>query len=136
MREILFRGKRIDNGEWAYGVYYKQEFFYRGEEELHCIIPTKEALSNDLDLGYESVIPETVGQYTGLKDKNGKKIFEGDIVDVVYDIRHIVVSAISLGRFEVVFHDGCFMKKNQDGLSFFSPSDKCTVVGNIHEAQK
>ena len=71
MREILFRGKRVDNGTWAYG------------DLLHC--------DDEMEIDSESlgenggyIIPETVGQYTGLCDRNRKKIFEGDIVETKY----------------------------------------------------
>lgn len=71
MREIFFRGKSIINGEWHYG-YYIRRFD-------DCIIHSG-ILPND----YEIVKPETIGQYKGLTDKNGKKIFEGDIVRTKY----------------------------------------------------
>ena len=75
MREILFRGKRIDSGEWAEGYYVPMG-------EYHYILTGRLELVPYLDFEHFPVNPETVGRFSGLTDRNGVKIFEGDIVHV------------------------------------------------------
>lgn len=76
-REILFRGKSAVNGEWIEGYYVKTQV---GKNEVHCIVPFGRITDTIVDNGLYQILPATVGQYTGLTDKNGMRIFEGDII--------------------------------------------------------
>lgn len=122
MREILFRGKTL-TGLWFEGAYYKQEEFYGEKEDAHIIITSKETLYNNFALESHIVIPETVGQYTGLTDKNGTKIFEGDIVKGTFF------------GFPFTVEDYVFSIVWQEDVTGYRANyfENVEVIGNIHD---
>jgi len=119
MREILFRGKRMDNGEWVKG-------FYVCIPDTHYIMTGKfDSLTNGI-INSEAykVDPSTIGQFTGLEDKLGTKIFEGDVIDDL-GVEYIVVFDSDYAQFRGKF-DGW-------NAEISHIASRCEVIGNIHD---
>lgn len=127
MREYKFRGKRLHNGEWVFGWLYSIVPYGDYHERGFMI---KEDVGDD----YE-VDPSTVGQYTGLKDRNGKEIYEGDLHKIGSEFSEIGVVEYHEGTYFVIDKDieGQYLVCRQ--LYQELSGDKGEVIGNISENQ-
>lgn len=117
MREILFRGKRADNGEWVYGSLITERNMFDGNLMTMHIQDIEEPYDDNL------IDDETVGQFTGLTDKNGVRVFEGDIV-CIFDGEYfsgVVKYSNEQGSFTV------------DDTSLHYWVSDIEVIGNIHD---
>jgi hypothetical protein len=130
MREIIFRAKRKDNGEWVYGYYARFETI----REVFYVIYTDCAddYSGGLLAHCYDVKPETVGQYTGLTDKNGTKIFEGDIVKTKYG-RLCEVVWFSSNRYQSWGLKPLETKHRYPDAYDMWASNNLEVIGNIYD---
>ncbi|EFB6931243.1 hypothetical protein HGQ23_000505 [Listeria monocytogenes] len=124
MREIEFRGKRIDNGEWVYGNLMQFEdsvtFIFADERKGASTLTYAHFIINNM----HAIDEKTLGQYTGVKDKNGKKIFEGD---VGWDEHNECYGVVK-------FEEGKFLYAWENITEdLWEVADSIEIYGNIHE---
>lgn len=125
MREIKFRGKRLDNGEWIYGSLLVSHF--KDDKKERYFITQ---FSGNYTFEHE-VDPATVGQFTGLKDKSGREIWEDDVMRFITEFGETMTS-------EVAFMNGFFYVQGEDdddiyGITYAVESMNAEIIGNIHD---
>ncbi len=117
MREILFKAKRVDSGEWVEGYYIKARYHWHNHGKHEDWIVTGACANGGWFTihGRHAIRPETLCQFTGIYDKNGKRIWENDIVSAEYDKAY---------NYIVVFKEGCFCTQGIATI-FYVPFADC-----------
>lgn len=131
-REIKFRAKRVGTKEWVYGTPQQDE-----EGILSCIVSFEPDRIlepfRDYNLTWYDVIPETIGQFTGLTDKNGVEIYEGDLI-----VPRFIHDSNTIGQ--VIFNNGTFLfqrlTKEKETTRLYDPMISLEVIGNIYEEKQ
>ena len=139
MRTIKFRGLRTDGKGWVYGGYFQHT---PDEDGVRYYI-------FDFNEGAVEVIPESVGQFTGLHDKNGKEIYEGDII-LFQKFSNWDDDSMKRHKATVIFKEGCFMWEilefGKKSVTYYANATEplrntnsiwgLEVIGNIYENQE
>lgn len=126
MREILFKAKRIDNGEWVEGYYQKRYDLLDNEEHLIFHADSYNVWE------YAEIIPETLCQFTGLCDKNGKRIWENDVVWLVCDGKEHIYQIV-WDNSELDFKATKGEENYGTNYEYLLCCDEIEVIGNIFD---
>ena len=133
MRDIIFKGKRKDNSEWVEGYLFDDGMVDSKRMFIGSLVITEhKGLGEDVwDMGHAfyEVLPDTIGQYTGLTDKNGKKVFEGDIFVYDNETTYLVKWDYEYCGF---YAEAVEEYNDYDVLGNFY-SSLCEAIGNIHD---
>ena len=130
MKEIEYRAKRKDNNEWVYGNLIIDEDRY-----YICLQVNDHIKRDDYEVYMVEVIPATVGQYTGLKDKKGVKIYEGDIFEVInsYEEKFIVYVEYNEKYAEFVIKCNDNIVIDNEPLGDINTEETVIILDNIHD---
>ena len=130
MREILFRGKRTDNGEWVEG-YFATGKWYLDEKERYAILPTDLCFYPHCEISeWIEIDPETLCQYTGLNNRNGDKVFIGDIIRCTRGCPHEVIWMMEYAGTYIGGMPAVYLTGLREGYAGKGKGDK---MGNVFD---